>query len=106
MAYEAPKRRRLTHERRVLYLALGSGAPALLVALVLLWSGGYTPKVQWTLTTFLVVIWLTCAFSLRDQVVRPLQTLSNMLAALRESDFSIRGRGAIRTPSRRARSAR
>ena len=94
MAYEAPKRRRLTHERRVLYLALGSGAPALLVALVLLWSGGYTPKVQWTLTTFLVVIWLTCAFSLRDQVVRPLQTLSNMLAALRESDFSIRGRGA------------
>src|SRR5690349_9546450 len=33
---------------------------------------------------------------LRDKVVRPLQTLSNMLAALREGDYSIRARGAER----------
>jgi nitrogen fixation/metabolism regulation signal transduction histidine kinase len=31
---------------------------------------------------------------LRDAAVRPAQTLSNLLAALREGDFSIRGRGA------------
>ena len=30
----------------------------------------------------------------RERVVLPLQTLSNLLAALRESDFSIRARGA------------
>ena len=34
------------------------------------------------------------ASPLRERVVRPLQTLSNLLAALREGDFSIRARGA------------
>ncbi len=38
--------------------------------------------------------WFGVAFALRERVVRPLQTLSNMLAALREEDFSIRARGA------------
>ena len=33
---------------------------------------------------------------MRRRVVRPLQTLSNLLAALREGDFSIRARGARR----------
>ena len=34
------------------------------------------------------------AFALRERVVLPLQTLSNLLAALGEGDFSIRARGA------------
>ena len=33
------------------------------------------------------------ALALRERVVLPLQTLSNLLAALREGDFSIRARG-------------
>jgi PAS domain S-box-containing protein len=37
-------------------------------------------------------VWLGFAFSLRHRVVTPLQTLANILAALRESDFSIRAR--------------
>ena len=32
--------------------------------------------------------------SAREHVVRPLQTMSNLLAALREGDYSIRARGA------------
>jgi hypothetical protein len=51
-------------------------------------------KVQWTLTVFVVGVWTGCSFSVRQRVVLPLQTLSNLLAALRESDFSIRARGA------------
>jgi nitrogen fixation/metabolism regulation signal transduction histidine kinase len=39
-------------------------------------------------------VWTGCSFSVRHRVVLPLQTLSNLLAALRESDFSIRARGA------------
>ena len=31
---------------------------------------------------------------MRERVVFPLQTLSNLLAALREGDYSVRGRGA------------
>ncbi len=73
-----------------------SGLPAVAVALILLWSGDYSPKVQWTLTLFISGFWLGFAIALRDRVVRPLQTISNLLAALHEEDFSVRARGATR----------
>ena len=85
---------RLRFDQRILLLALAAGFPAAVVALILLWTGDYTPKVQWTLTVFLLGVWTGCSFSVRHRVVLPLQTLSNLLAALRESDFSIRARGA------------
>src|SRR6476659_10445000 len=81
-------------DQRILLLALAAGFPAAVVALILLWTGNYTPKVQWTLTVLIVGVWSGCSFSVRHRVVLPLQTLSNLLAALRESDFSIRARGA------------
>ena len=84
------------HERRVFQLALLAGLPGIVVAIVLLWREGYSAKVQWTLGLFVVVSWLITALVLRERVVRPLQTLSNMLAALREGDYSIRARGAER----------
>ena len=59
-----------------------------------MWVGGYGTKVGWTVTILIVGAWLGVAYALRERVVRPLQTLSNMLAALREEDFSIRARGA------------
>ena len=68
--------------------------PALVAALLLLWSGDHTPKVAWTVTILVVLVWLGAAAALRERVVRPLQTLSNMLAALKEEDFSMRARGA------------
>src|SRR5439155_1315646 len=85
---------RFRFDQRILLLALAAGLPAALVALILLWTGDSTPKVQWTLTVFIVGVWAGCSFSVRHRVVLPLQTLSNLLAALRESDFSIRARGA------------
>ena len=84
----------LRFDQRILLLALAAGFPAALVALIFLWTGDSTPKVQWTLTVFIVGVWAGCSFSVRHRVVLPLQTLSNLLAALRESDFSIRARGA------------
>ena len=91
-----PKQRRLSFEGRILILALLSGFFGSIAALALIWTGDFTPKVQWTLTTFLGILWLSFAFHLRNRVVTPLQTLSNLLAALREGDFSIRARGARR----------
>jgi two-component system, NtrC family, nitrogen regulation sensor histidine kinase NtrY len=85
---------RLRFDQRILLLALAAGFPAALVALILLWTGDYTPKVQWTLSVLIVGVWTGCSVSVRHRVVLPLQTLSNLLAALRESDFSIRARGA------------
>jgi nitrogen fixation/metabolism regulation signal transduction histidine kinase len=85
-----------SHENAVLRLVLAGGLPAVIGVLVLLWRHDYTAKVQWTVGLIVVGAWLVSAFMLRERVVRPLQTLSNMLAALREGDYSIRARGAER----------
>ncbi len=77
----------------MLLLALAAGFVGVLISLILLWTGDFTSKVQWTLTVMVVGFWLSFAFSVRSAVVRPLQTLSNMQAALREGDFSLRARG-------------
>jgi nitrogen fixation/metabolism regulation signal transduction histidine kinase len=82
----------LPHERRVFLLALGAGLPGVIGCLTLLWVGGYSAKLTWTIGLLVVGAWLIVAASLRERVIRPLQTLSNMLAALRESDFSLRAR--------------
>src|SRR5437879_13657491 len=87
-------RRRLSYEGKITWLALGAVAPALLVALALLWFGGHSSKVQWTFTMLILGCVLVFISSAREHIVRPLQTLSNLLAALREGDYSIRARGA------------
>jgi two-component system nitrogen regulation sensor histidine kinase NtrY len=83
---------RLTIDQHILLLTLGAGGPAVVVALALLWTGDYTPKVQWTLSVLVMLALLGFAAAIRTRVVVPLQTLANLLAALREDDFSIRGR--------------
>ncbi len=83
-----------SHPRRVLLVALAAALPAILTALVLLWRGDFTLRLQWTLTLGIVVALLLGLLSLHERVVRPLQTLSNVLAALREGDYSLRARGA------------
>jgi len=89
---KAEVRFRLTHDRRLFFLALFAGLPAVIVSLVLLWTGNFAPRVQWTLTAIIVIVWLSCVSEIRQRVVFSLQTLSNILAALREGDYSIRGR--------------
>ena len=92
--HPARRSRRLAHDVRVMWMALAAGSPGVLVSMIMLWGGDYTPKVQWTLTVFIVGVWLGFTFAVRERVVIPLQTLSNLLAALREGDYSIRARGA------------
>jgi len=94
MVSEEERRPARQYERRILLLALLIGLPGGGTALLLLWTGAYTSRLQWTLTVLIVGFWLALAFTLLERVVRPLQTISNMLAALREGDFSIRARGA------------
>lgn len=84
--------RRLGHDRRVFVLALLVGLPGVATALGLLWLGDFSARLQWTAGVGLVLSWLALAVALRERVVRPLGTLANMLAALKEGDFSIRAR--------------
>src|SRR5881409_3707235 len=94
MASERRRKRKARYERRIFALALLTGLPAVILALVLLWSGDFAARTQWTLTVLTVVVWLAFVGVVRERVVRPLQTISNMLAALREGDFSLRARGS------------
>ena len=82
----------MSHEQRVLGLALLAGVPGTFLALLLLFVGDFAPRTQWTLTLLVVLLWLGFAFAVQNAVVRPLQTLSNLLAAFREEDFSFRAR--------------
>jgi PAS domain-containing protein len=84
----------LTYEHRIQLLALAAGFPGSLIALILLWTGNFSSGTVWTLTFLIATLWLGFAFSLTHRVVFSLQTLSNLLAALREEDFSLRARGA------------
>ena len=91
-----PRKSRLSHENRVLLYTLLSGLPAVIFALVVLIWGDYEAKVQWTLGLVIIGFWFGYAIATREAVIRPLQTMANLLTALREGDFSTRARGANR----------
>ena len=84
------RRRRLTYERRITLLAVLAGAPGVALALVLLWTGDYSLRLQWTLTVLLVGAWGLLVATLRERTIRPIQTLANLLSALHEGDYSMR----------------
>jgi two-component system nitrogen regulation sensor histidine kinase NtrY len=86
---------RLSFEHRITILSVAAGLPAVALCAFLLWYGGFSGRLQWTVDLFLVLTWLGVAFNLKARIVRPLQTLSNILAAIREGDYSIRGRHAL-----------
>jgi two-component system nitrogen regulation sensor histidine kinase NtrY len=86
----------LSYEHRIQLLALAAGLPGSLIAVILLWTGDYSSRTIWTLGLLIVGLWLGFAFSVRNRVTFSLQTLSNLLAAMREEDFSVRARGARR----------
>jgi two-component system nitrogen regulation sensor histidine kinase NtrY len=97
------KTERLSFQDRIVLLAVLAGLPGSFCALVLLWSdvrGGRWLRIldvggkPWVLTVLIAAVWIGVAFAVRERVVFPLQTVSNLLAALREGDFSVRGRSA------------
>lgn len=87
-------RRSLPLDLRIFLLALLAGLPGSIATLVLLWTGDSSTKVQWTVSVVVVAVHLGAAIAVRERISRPLQTVANLLAALREGDYSVRGRGA------------
>jgi two-component system, NtrC family, nitrogen regulation sensor histidine kinase NtrY len=85
---------RFSYEGKITWLTVAAVLPAILVALALLWFGDHSAKVQWTLTILIIGCFAALISSVREHTIRPLQTMSNLLAALREGDYSIRARGA------------
>ena len=94
MASEPQPRNPGPLERFVLGLAFLAGLPGSVIAVVLLWTGSHSLNLQITLSLLIVTFWFGFAWTARGRVVHSLMTLANMLGALREGDFSVRGRGA------------
>ena len=65
----------------------------LLASALLARSGGSGPA-RWVLLGLAALLWIAFAYAARERVVRSLQTIANLLSALREGDYSIRGRAA------------
>ena len=91
-----PSTSKLSHDRYIQLLTFFGGLPAVVACVILLWVGDWTPKVQWTFSALAVGVWLGCVAAVRERVVYPMQTLTNLLAALREGDYSLRSRRARR----------
>lgn len=88
----APQARNL--ELAIALLVVGGALPAVGVALWFLWTQALPPEVRWTLTIVIVVVWIASGSAARQMATRSLNVIANLLAALREGDYSIRGLSA------------
>jgi two-component system nitrogen regulation sensor histidine kinase NtrY len=71
-----------------------AGLPAALALLYLTWGQAYSFEVRWTVTTIILVVWIGASSLAYQMVTRTLFLQANLLGALREGDYSIRGAGA------------
>jgi PAS domain-containing protein len=94
-ASKPPKKRvRLLYERRVNLYAFLVALPGLLVGGTFIWLQPWTLESKLALLFAVLFVWWLLAMALQEQATRPLQTLANVIAALREEDYSFRARGA------------
>lgn len=91
--------KKLPHELAVQFLAGLAALPGVLIALALLWTGDHSAKVRWTFSVLALLVPLLCVAAVRARVTYPMGTLTNLLTALREGDYSLRSRRARRDDS-------
>jgi two-component system, NtrC family, nitrogen regulation sensor histidine kinase NtrY len=88
------KRVRLLYERRVHLFSFFVALPSLLLSAILIWLQSWSLTSKLGLAFGELFAWWLLAMLLQEQAIRPLQTLANVVAALREEDYSFRARGA------------
>lgn len=92
-----PHRRRgfhLLYEKRIALFAILAALPGVAFGTTLIWTHDWSRDTKISLTVLEMFLWLVLTLALLDQIVRPLQTLTNVVGALREEDYSFRARGA------------
>jgi two-component system, NtrC family, nitrogen regulation sensor histidine kinase NtrY len=88
------QQRRLGYERRINLYSVLIALPGTLAAFVLIWLQSWSIDSKLILVFILLVCWWLLALGLHEQAIRPLQTMANVVGALREEDYSFRARGA------------
>jgi nitrogen fixation/metabolism regulation signal transduction histidine kinase len=89
-------RRRLSFEKRVRIWLYLMGLPMLALAFIALLQFQAAWQTIVTCLPILALAWMLTVSLFTEQIIRPLQTLANVVAALREDDYSFRARGARR----------
>jgi two-component system nitrogen regulation sensor histidine kinase NtrY len=89
------RKKRAPFERRITGFALLLVAPAFVVSAILVYLQPWSFESKAMLLGFEAFACLVLGATLRDHVVRPLQTLANVVGALREEDYSFRARLAV-----------
>ena len=84
----------LLYEKRIWLFAFLASLPGMAFGTSLIWTHQWSQDVKISLTVLEFFLWLVLTLALIDQIVRPLQTLTNVVGALREEDYSFRARGA------------
>jgi two-component system nitrogen regulation sensor histidine kinase NtrY len=80
--------------RRTWFFCVLLALPALVFASIFLWQRPMDPAPAILLAGCLLLYLALAAFALTEGIIRPLETLSNVLSSLREGDYSFRARGA------------
>jgi nitrogen fixation/metabolism regulation signal transduction histidine kinase len=88
------RRSRLLFEKRIALFAILAALPGIAFGTILIWTQPWTHEMKMALTALEFFLWLVLTLALLDQIVRPLQTLTNVVGALREKDYSFRACGA------------
>jgi two-component system nitrogen regulation sensor histidine kinase NtrY len=88
------KRVRLLYERRISLFSLFVALPGMFFSGVFIWMQAWSVESRFALIFVELFTWWLLAMALHEQTTRPLQTLANVIAALREEDYSFRARGA------------
>src|SRR5277367_1156141 len=88
--------RRLSFERRLRLWLYLLGLPMMVLCWFLLRRYSVEPLEQCFVLLALVLGWMFAVSILMEQIIRPMQTLANVVAALREDDYSFRARGGQR----------
>lgn len=89
------KRVRLLYENRISFYSFLVALPGTLVGGILIWMQAWSTESKLALSFSVLVVWWILALVLHEQTVKPLQTLANVVGALREEDYSFRARGAV-----------
>jgi nitrogen fixation/metabolism regulation signal transduction histidine kinase len=85
---------RLLYEKRIAVFAILAALPGVAFGTSLIWTHDWSRDTKVSLTALELFLWLVLTLALLEQIVRPLQTLTNVVGALREEDYSFRARGA------------
>jgi two-component system nitrogen regulation sensor histidine kinase NtrY len=91
----SPSSRRTRFERRVIAFTVLLAAPGLLISGLLVWFRPWSIEARFAVLGAEILACLLIGAALHEHIIRPLQTLANVVGALREEDYSFRARNAV-----------